>query len=174
MSSKPLKTATILALSALLLMCTVAGPAMAKTKTKHSVIHSVMGYFDPSRPWNTSLCSWYGPGLYWNHCKDGLPLLPPGGNYFHLWAKHPNKYVYLGVATLSEPMPQKRTWVELDYRGAIVVVPVVDQGDCPPRMFDLTAGTVQYLNWEAHKLHLKHYVPYSGVPLVKWRFVNRL
>ena len=77
--------------------------------------------------WNTSLATFYGPGLYGNGTSCGQTLTPD----------------LLGVAHRSLPCG---SLVEFEWHGRRVVVPVVDRGPYSAATWDLTAATCRTLS----------------------------
>jgi rare lipoprotein A len=76
-----------------------------------------------------AMATWYGPGLYGNTTACGQEMTPE----------------LLGVAHKKLPCG---TPVEISYRGASIVVPVVDRGPFSRGMtWDLTAATAQALGF---------------------------
>ena len=119
--------------------------------------------------WRSSLCTWYGPGFYGNHCANGRILLAPGKANRRLWRRHPGRYVYWGVACFASgavQVPLGRL-VELSYRGHRIVVPCADRGSGGGILqFDLTGATRCWFYGQR--------APFDGCQEVHWRIVRRI
>jgi hypothetical protein len=154
----------------------VAAPSMAST-----IRARVFGYdFRPVSGWHSTKATWYGPGYVWHKCANGKVLLPAGPKYLEKWRDNRERYVYLGVASLGNHFPLvynyksgKGTWIQLKYRGVSLILPVVDTGNNYPGMaWDLTTGTVSYMNWLGK--NVPGYAPFGGSKYVQYRLVKKI